>query len=100
MRQAFRLGEKGYSQQPGVDYNDAFAPIAHLYTMRTIESKKDLGRPKNQIFWNRTKPVPLHSTCCANFSNTMFFTNGHRMRKLSHSDRFPKHAKSQTSQIQ
>ena len=31
-----RLVAKGYSQQPGVDFHETFAPVAHLDTIRTI----------------------------------------------------------------
>jgi len=31
-----QLVAKGYSQQPGVDFNEAFAPIAHMETIRTV----------------------------------------------------------------
>ena len=27
---------KGYSQQPGVDFNETFAPVAHMETIRTV----------------------------------------------------------------
>lgn len=27
---------KGYSQQPGIDYNETFAPVAQLDTIRTL----------------------------------------------------------------
>ena len=27
---------KGYSQQPGVDFNETFSPVAHKETIRTV----------------------------------------------------------------
>ena len=30
------LVAKGYSQQPGVDYNEAFAPVARMKTIRIV----------------------------------------------------------------
>ena len=30
------LVAKGYSQQPGVDFNETFAPVAHMETIRTV----------------------------------------------------------------
>ncbi|XP_019420738.1 PREDICTED: uncharacterized protein LOC109330926 [Lupinus angustifolius] len=31
-----RLVAKGYSQQPGIDYNETFAPVSHLDTIRVL----------------------------------------------------------------
>jgi hypothetical protein len=60
----------------------------------------DLGRPNNHSFQNRTKLAPLHPARRTDSDHIIFFANGRRMRKISHSDRFPKHAKSQTGQSQ
>jgi hypothetical protein len=60
----------------------------------------DPGRPKNKSSWNQGKPTPLHLTHSNDFIRIIVFANGHRMRNILHSDRFPKHAKSQTSQSQ
>ncbi|XP_015893764.1 uncharacterized mitochondrial protein AtMg00820-like [Ziziphus jujuba] len=31
-----RLVTKGYSQQPGIDFNETFAPVARMETIRTV----------------------------------------------------------------
>ncbi|CAL8993145.1 unnamed protein product [Prunus brigantina] len=31
-----RLVVKGYAQKPGIDFNENFAPVARLYTIRTL----------------------------------------------------------------
>jgi hypothetical protein len=44
------------------------------------------------------KLVPLCLSHHADSGHIFTFSNGHRMRELSHSDRFPKQAKSQQVQ--
>jgi hypothetical protein len=46
------------------------------------------------------KPAPLRRARRVDFSHIIFFENGHCMRKLSRSDRFPKHVKKSTGQSQ
>jgi hypothetical protein len=60
----------------------------------------DSGRPKNQSSQNWMKPMPLCRARRADFGHILFLKNGHRMRKLSRYDRFPKQAKKSTNQSQ
>jgi len=57
----------------------------------------DLGRPKNQSSQNQIKPTPLRPSCSADSDHIHFFSNKHCMGKLLHSDKIPKHEKSQQS---
>jgi hypothetical protein len=52
---------------------------------------------KNESSRNRMKPIPLRLARRADSGHIFTSSNRHRMRKLSHSDRFPKQAKSQQS---
>jgi hypothetical protein len=49
---------------------------------------------KNKITWNQMKLIPLHPSRRVDSGHS---SNGYCMRNLSHSDRFPNHAKSQQS---
>jgi hypothetical protein len=60
----------------------------------------DPGRPKSQSYRNRTKPTPLRWDRRVDFSHVIFSANGHCMRKISRSDRFPKQEKKSTGQSQ
>jgi hypothetical protein len=46
----------------------------------------DPGRNKNQSSWNHMKPMPLRLSRRVDSDHIMVFANGHRMRKLLHSD--------------
>jgi hypothetical protein len=59
----------------------------------------DLGRPKNKISRNQTKPTPLCLSRCVDSDHIMFSSNGHHMRKLLCFDQIPKHAKSQLVKV-
>ena len=52
---------------------------------------------KNESAQNPTKPTPLHLSHLPDSSGIFTLSNGHRMRKLSRSDRKPKQVKSQRS---
>jgi hypothetical protein len=55
----------------------------------------DLGRPKKKISWNNMKPTQLCLSHRFDSVHIILFANGRCMRKLSHSNRFPKQTKSQ-----
>jgi hypothetical protein len=55
----------------------------------------DPGRPKFQSSRNQMKLAPLCMARCVDFDGIYFLKNGHRMRKLSRSELFPKQGKSQ-----
>jgi hypothetical protein len=52
---------------------------------------------KNESAQNPTKPIPLRPSHLPDSGGIFTLSNGIRMRKLSHSDRKPKHVKSQRS---
>ena len=52
---------------------------------------------KNESAQNSTKPMPLRPARLPNSGSIFTLLNGLRMRKLSRSDRKPKHVKSQRS---
>ena len=59
----------------------------------------DPGRSKNQSSHNQMKPTPLCLSCHYDSDHIKFFVNGCCMRKISRSDQFPKHAKSQLVKV-
>jgi hypothetical protein len=52
-------------------------------------------RLKNESSQNGMKPIPLRPAHRADSDHIFTFSNGCRMRELSHSDHFPKQLKSQ-----